>query len=51
MKEVEKGLPEGVTFKTSYDRSTLIQEAVRSVKGTLIEELIAVSIVVLLFLF
>jgi CzcA family heavy metal efflux pump len=51
MKEVEKGLPEGVSFKTSYDRSTLIQEAVESVKGTLIEEMIAVSIVVLLFLF
>jgi CzcA family heavy metal efflux pump len=51
MKEVEKGLPEGVSFKTSYDRSTLIQEAVESVKGTLIEEMIAVSIIVLLFLF
>jgi len=51
MKEVEKGLPEGVTFKTSYDRSTLIQEAILSVKGTLIEELIAVSLVVLIFLF
>ncbi len=51
MKEVEKGLPEGVTFKTSYDRSSLIQEAVQSVKGTLIEEMIAVSIVVLIFLF
>ena len=51
MKEVEKGLPEGVTFRTSYDRSTLIQEAIESVKGTLIEEMIAVSIVVLIFLF
>jgi CzcA family heavy metal efflux pump len=51
MKEVEKGLPEGVTFKTSYDRSTLIQEAIESVKGTLFEEMIAVSIVVLIFLF
>ncbi len=51
MAEVEKGLPEGVTFKTSYDRSVLIQEAIESVKGTLIEELIAVSIVVLIFLF
>lgn len=51
MKEVEKGLPEGVTFITSYDRSTLIQEAVESVKGTLIEEMIAVSIIVLIFLF
>ncbi|MEO6455805.1 MAG: efflux RND transporter permease subunit [Ginsengibacter sp.] len=51
MAEVQKGLPEGVSFKISYDRSTLIQEAVESVKGTLIEELITVSIVILLFLF
>ena len=51
MKEVEKGLPDGVTFKTSYDRSTLIEEAIESVKGTLIEELITVSIVILVFLF
>lgn len=51
MKEVEKGLPEGVSFKASYDRSTLIQEAIESVKGTLIEEMIAVSIIVLIFLF
>lgn len=51
MKEVQKGLPEGVSFKTSYDRSTLIQEAIASVKGTLIEEIITVSIVVVLFLF
>ena len=51
MKEVEKGLPEGITFKTSYDRSTLIQEAIESVKGTLIEEMITVSVVVLIFLF
>ena len=51
MKEVQKGLPEGVTFKTSYDRSTLIQEAVESVKSTLIEELITVSVVILVFLF
>lgn len=51
MKEVEKGLPEGVKFKTSYDRSELIEAAIESVKGTLIEEMIAVSIIVLLFLF
>jgi CzcA family heavy metal efflux pump len=49
--DVEKGLPEGVTLKISYDRSTLIEEAVESVKGTLIEELIVVSIVIILFLF
>ena len=51
MIEVEKGLPEGVTFKTSYDRSILIEEAIESVKSTLIEEMIAVSIVVIIFLF
>lgn len=51
MTEVAKGLPEGITFKTAYDRSVLIKEAVKSVKGTLIEEMIAVSIVVIFFLF
>lgn len=51
MYEVEKGLPQGVTFKTAYDRSVLIKEAVGSVKGTLFEEMLAVSIVVVFFLF
>lgn len=51
IKEVEKGLPKGVKFKVAYDRSGLIEEAIESVKGTLIEEMITVSIVVLIFLF
>ncbi len=51
IKEVEKGLPEGVHIQVSYDRSTLIEEAIESVKGTLIEELIVVSLVIILFLF
>lgn len=51
IKEVEKGLPEGVTLDVSYDRSTLIEEAVESVKETLIEELIVVSVIIILFLF
>ena len=51
MKELSKGLPEGVTFKTAYDRSILIKEAVNSVKGTLLEQILAVSLVVLFFLF
>lgn len=50
MKEVEVGLPEGVKFKTVYDRSSLIEDAIASVRGTLIEELITVSIVILIFL-
>lgn len=51
MKDIEKGLPEGVKFHIAYDRSTLIEEAIQSVKGTLIEVLITVSIVVIIFLF
>lgn len=51
MKSLEKGLPPGVSIKTSYDRSELIQQAIASVEATLLEEMIAVSIVVLLFLF
>jgi Cu(I)/Ag(I) efflux system membrane protein CusA/SilA len=51
MKDVEKGLPQGVSFKTSYDRSTLIEAAIDNIKGKLVEEMIAVSLIVILFLF
>jgi len=50
-KDVEKGLPEGVTIKASYDRSGLIEAAIETVKGKLIEEIIVVCLVVLVFLF
>jgi Cu(I)/Ag(I) efflux system membrane protein CusA/SilA len=51
MKEVEKGLPSGVTFKTGYDRSELIQAAVGNVKNKLIEEMAVVCVIVIVFLF
>lgn len=51
MKIIEKGLPAGVHFKIAYDRSTLIEAAIKNIKGKLIEEMIAVSLIVLLFLF
>jgi CzcA family heavy metal efflux pump len=51
MEEVAKGFPKGVTFNIIYDRSELIEESISSVKKTLIEEMIVVSIVVILFLF
>ena len=51
MKEVQKGLPEGVKFKTSYDRSTLIEAAIETIKEKLVEEIIVVCIVVIIFLF
>ncbi|HEY4327517.1 MAG TPA: efflux RND transporter permease subunit [Mucilaginibacter sp.] len=51
MADIQKGLPPGVKFKIAYDRSELIENAVNSVKHTLIEEMITVSIIVILFLF
>ncbi len=51
MEDVAKGFPQGVKFSIIYDRSELIQESVSSIKTTLIEEMIVVSLVVILFLF
>ncbi|MBD3748861.1 MAG: efflux RND transporter permease subunit [Sphingobacteriales bacterium] len=50
MKEVAKGLPEGVKFNIVYDRSGLIKESVNSIKHTLIEEMLVVSLIVMIFL-
>jgi len=49
--DIEKGLPEGIKFKTAYDRSELIEASIASVKRTIIEEMIVVSLIVLIFLF
>ncbi len=51
MEEVAKGFPQGVKFNIVYDRSELIQESISSIKTTLIEEMIVVSLVVIIFLF
>src|SRR5688572_16840051 len=51
MLDVAKGFPSGMKFNIVYDRSDLIQESISSVKTTLIEEMIVVSIVVIIFLF
>jgi CzcA family heavy metal efflux pump len=51
MEQIRAGLPKGVSFQLVYDRSGLIEDAVGSIKHTLIEEMITVSLVVLLFLF
>ena len=51
MQEVAKGFPEGVKFNIVYDRSELIRESISSIKTTLIEEMVVVSLVVLVFLF
>lgn len=51
MEEVAKGFPEGMAFTLVYDRSELIEESISSIKTTLIEEMIVVSLVVIIFLF
>ncbi len=51
MEEVAKGLPKGVKFDIVYDRGELINESIDSIKNTLIEEMIVVSLIVIIFLF
>jgi len=50
MADVQKGLPDGVKFKVAYDRTELIKASIDNVKSKLIEEMIVVSLIVLLFL-
>ena len=50
LKEIQPGLPPGVQVITAYDRSELILASIDNLKHTLIEELIVVSIVILIFL-
>jgi Cu(I)/Ag(I) efflux system membrane protein CusA/SilA len=48
--ELEDGLPPGVSIKTSYDRSALIQRAVGTLRKGVIEELLVVGAICLVFL-
>ena len=50
LRQVAPGLPDGVQVVPVYDRSQLIKDAIGNLKRTLIEVGIAVSIVVLVFL-
>lgn len=50
MTEVTKGLPGGMKFNIVYDRGKLIEESISSIKTTLIEEMIVVSLIVIIFL-
>ncbi|MFO0833751.1 MAG: efflux RND transporter permease subunit [Phycisphaerales bacterium] len=47
---LEDGLPPGVTIKTTYDRSNLINRSVATLRNTLVEEIIVVGLVCILFL-
>ena len=50
LEELKKGLPEGVEIVTTYDRSELIDSAVKNLSHKLIEEFIVVALVCVLFL-
>jgi Cu(I)/Ag(I) efflux system membrane protein CusA/SilA len=49
--ELQKSLPEGVEIVTTYDRSDLIDRAVETLQGKLIEEFLVVALVCAVFLF
>ena len=50
IEEITPGLPAGVEIVSSYDRSTLIHEAVGTLERALIEASITVAIMVMIFL-
>jgi Cu(I)/Ag(I) efflux system membrane protein CusA/SilA len=49
--EISAGLPEGVSIQAVYDRSDLIQRAIKNLNKTLIEESLIVAAVCIVFLF
>lgn len=51
IKDVEKGLPEGVKFKIAYDRSDLILASIDTLKSAIWQEVLIVSFIVIVFLF
>ena len=51
LQEVQGALPDGVRIVPTYDRSTLIEESIATLRDTLIEEAIVVSLVIVVFLF
>jgi Cu(I)/Ag(I) efflux system membrane protein CusA/SilA len=50
IKELQSSFPEGVELVPVYDRSSLIERAIRTLKRTLLEEIIIVSLVIIIFL-
>jgi copper/silver efflux system protein len=48
--ELQPSLPSGVEVVTTYDRSELIERAIETVEHKLIEEIVVVSIIILVFL-
>ena len=50
IEEIKPSLPKGAEIITTYDRSDLIKRSIETLKHQLIEEMIIVSLVILLFL-
>ena len=50
MEELKPSLPPGVEFVTTYDRADLITRALETLKHELVQEMIIVSLVIMLFL-
>ena len=50
IEELKPSLPPGVEIVTTYDRASLIERSIETLKDTLAEELIIVSIVIMIFL-
>ncbi len=50
LEDIKKSLPQGVEIVTAYDRSDLIERAIATLKDTLIEEMLVVSLVIMVFL-
>jgi Cu(I)/Ag(I) efflux system membrane protein CusA/SilA len=50
IEELKPSLPKGVEIVTTYDRSDLIKRAIDTLKHQLVEEMIIVSLVILIFL-
>jgi Cu(I)/Ag(I) efflux system membrane protein CusA/SilA len=50
LREVQPSLPAGVEVVATYDRSELINRSIETLRSQLIEEMIIVSIIILLFL-
>lgn len=50
IEEIKKSLPEGVELSIVYDRSGLIRDSIDTLRKTLIEEMIVVSLIIFVFL-
>src|SRR5213596_523229 len=51
LRDVQSSMPPGVKIVPTYDRSWLIGESIKTLRHTLIEEAVVVSLVIVVFLF